>query len=162
MTITRSTCWPRTTPHRAAPTTASTSSSPSEHPPAPEPPRLRRRGWWVALGALALAWLPWLAPAQPTQPPFDLKDPAIIEAGRVLFNRRCAGRCHGRDGQDGFDGPILVGKAYLDRVYVWAALVTGRPGTAMPSWNGRLTDDELWQIIAFVAALGDQARAQAR
>lgn len=96
--------------------------------------------------------------AQSGQPPFDLTNPAIVAGGRILFNQRCAGRCHGLDGQEGFDGPILVGKAHLDRWYVWAALVTGRRGTAMPAWDGRLTDDELWKIIAFVSSLGDQAR----
>lgn len=111
---------------------------------------------------LALVSLPCLATAQSGQPPFDLKDPAIITAGRTLFNQRCAGRCHGLDGLDGFDGPILIGKPYLDRTYVRATLVTGKPGSAMPSWNGRLTDDEFWQVIAFVASLGDQARAAPR
>ncbi len=76
----------------------------------------------------------------------------------MLFNQRCAGRCHGLDGREGFDGPILAGKAYLDRVYAWATLITGRPGSAMPSWKGRLTDDEFWKIVAFVSRLGDQAR----
>jgi mono/diheme cytochrome c family protein len=103
--------------------------------------------------------LPWILAAQPSQPPFDLKDSAVIAGGRALFNQRCAGRCHGVDGREGFDGPILIGKGYLDRGYVWATLVTGRPGSAMPSWNGRLTDDELWRIIAFVSSLGDQVRA---
>ena len=106
----------------------------------------------------ALVSLPCMATAQPGQPPFDLKDPAIVAGGRTLFNQRCAGRCHGLDGGEGFDGPILAGKVYLDRVYVWATLVTGRPGSAMPSWYGRLTDDEFWKIIAFVSSLGDRAR----
>ena len=30
----------------------------------------------------------------------------------------------------------------------------------MPSWKGRLTDDELWKVIAYVNSLGDQARAK--
>lgn len=111
------------------------------------------------IALLVLVSLPCIVTAQSGQPPFDLKNPAIVAGGRTLFNQRCAGRCHGLDGQEGFEGPILVGKVYLDRVYVWATLVTGRPGTAMPAWNGRLTDDELWKIIAFLSSLGDQARA---
>lgn len=114
----------------------------------------------VALPVLVA--LPWIVTAQPGNPPFDLRNPAVVEGGRILFNQRCAGRCHGLDGQEGFEGPILVGKGYLDRVYVWATLVTGRPGTAMPAWNGRLADEEFWKIIAFVASLGDQARAAAK
>jgi mono/diheme cytochrome c family protein len=102
--------------------------------------------------------VPGQTAAQSAQPPFDLKDPAIVDGGRTLFNQRCAGRCHGLDGRDGFDGPELVGKVYLDRVYGWAALITGRPGSAMPSWKGRLTDDEFWKLVAFMSWLGDQAR----
>ena len=77
----------------------------------------------------------------------------------MLFNRRCAGECHGVDGQEGFEGPTLLGKAYIDPTYVFVTLITGRPGSAMPSWKGRLSDDELWKVIAFVSSLGDQARA---
>jgi mono/diheme cytochrome c family protein len=110
-----------------------------------------------------LLWIGLLVPgvllAEPLAPPFDLKDPAEVSQGRDVFNRRCAGRCHGRDGQEGFDGPILVGKDYLAWPVVYATLVTGRPTTAMPNWSDRLTPDELWHIIAFVASLGDQAKA---
>lgn len=111
---------------------------------------------------LASASLPDRSVAQSAQPPFDLKEPGIVEAGRKLFNLRCAGRCHGLDGREGFDAPELVGKVYLDRTYSWATLITGRPGSAMPSWNGRLTDDELWKIIAFMSWLGDEARKASR
>jgi mono/diheme cytochrome c family protein len=38
------------------------------------------------------------------------------------------------------------------------ATVTGRPGMAMPSWADRFSNEELWQLTAFVASLGDQAR----
>jgi mono/diheme cytochrome c family protein len=115
------------------------------------------RRWFVA-AALGLSLLPAIAGAQAGRPAFDLKDPAIIASGQTLFNQRCAGRCHGRDGQEGFDGPILVGRSYLEPAYVFATLVTGRPGSAMPPWQGRVSDDDLWKIIAFVSSLGDQAR----
>jgi mono/diheme cytochrome c family protein len=53
----------------------------------------------------------------------------------------------------------MTGKAYLDPSYVFVTLITGRPGSAMPPWTGRLPDDELWKIIAYLSSLGDQARA---
>ncbi len=114
---------------------------------------------WLLTALLGLTWLTCIAQAQEYKPRVDLKAPAIIAEGQRLFNRSCAGRCHGRDGQEGFEGPILFGKAYLDPPYVFATLITGRPGSAMPPWTGRLPDDELWKIIAFVSSLGDQARA---
>ena len=118
---------------------------------------------WLVIALLGLARLPCIAQAQEYKfadlPRFDLKAPAIIAEGKVLFNRRCAGRCHGLDGQEGFDGPILFGKAYLAPPYVFGTLITGRRGSAMPSWKDRLPDDDLWKIIAFVSSLGAQARA---
>jgi mono/diheme cytochrome c family protein len=113
---------------------------------------------WLVTALLGLAWLPFIVQAQDFKPPSNLKSADMIGEGRTLFNLRCAGRCHGVDGQDGFDGPILVGKAYLDPTFVYVTLMTGRPGSAMPTWKGRMSDDELWKVIAFVSSLGDQAR----
>lgn len=114
---------------------------------------------WLVAAFVGLVSLPFIAQAQDFKPPSNLKSPAMIAEGRAFFNRRCAGRCHGVDGQEGeADGSILVGKAYLDPPYVFAVLISGRPGSSMPSWKGRLSDDELWKVIAFVSALGDQAR----
>ncbi|MBI3634606.1 MAG: cytochrome c, partial [Candidatus Rokubacteria bacterium] len=101
---------------------------------------------------------PRVAHAQGYKPPFDLKAPEVVVEGQTLFNLRCAGRCHGVDGREGFDGPILAGKSYLTPSYALAILLAGRPGTAMPGWQGRLSDDELWKVIAFLSALGDRAR----
>ena len=113
---------------------------------------------WLVTAFLGLAWLPVIAQAQEFKPPSNVKSPDMIAEGRALYNQRCAGRCHGVDGREGFDGPILVGKAYLDPTFVFVTLITGRPGSAMPSWKGRLSDDELWKVISFVSSLGDQAR----
>jgi mono/diheme cytochrome c family protein len=115
---------------------------------------------WLVTAFVGLVSLPFIAQAQEFKPPSDLKSPAMIAAGRAFFNQRCAGRCHGVDGQEGEQhNSILVGKAYLDTTYVYVTLITGRPGSAMPSWKGRLSDDELWKVIAFMSSLGDQARA---
>ena len=116
---------------------------------------------WLMAALLGLTWLLGIARAQDYKPTFDLQAPAIVAEGQRLFNRSCAGACHGRDGQEGFNGPILFGKVYLDPPYVFVTLITGRPGSAMPPWTGRLPDDELWKIIAYVSSLGDQARAAA-
>jgi mono/diheme cytochrome c family protein len=117
---------------------------------------------WLVTALVGLVSLPFIAQAQDFKPPSNLKSPAMIAEGRAFFNRRCAGRCHGVDGQEGEqNGSILVGKAYLDPVFVYVTLITGRPGSAMPSWKDRLSDDELWKVIAFMSSLGDQARGSA-
>lgn len=114
---------------------------------------------WLVTALAGLVSLPFIAQAQEFKPPSNLKSPAMIAEGRAFYNRRCTGQCHGVDGGEAFDGSILIGKTYLDPTFVYVTLITGRPGSAMPSWKGRLTDDELWKVIAFVSSLGDQARA---
>ena len=118
---------------------------------------------WLVTALLGLLALPFIARAQEFKPPSNLKSPDMIAEGRAFFNRRCAGRCHGVDGQEGEqNNSILVGKAHLDTTYVYVTLITGRPGSAMPSWKDRLSDEELWKVIAFVSSLGDQASAKAK
>ena len=114
---------------------------------------------WLLLVALVLALVP-TGFGESFTPPLNLKDPAVVSKGQDFFNRRCAGRCHGRDGREGFDAPILAGKEYLTAPFVYVTLIGGRPGSAMPTWEGRLTKDEMWEVIAFVTALGDQARGE--
>ena len=117
---------------------------------------------WLVRALVGLVSLPFIAQAQDFKPPSNLKSPAMIAAGLAFFNQRCAGRCHGVDGQEGEQhNSTLVGKAYLDTTYVYVTLITGRPGSAMPSWKDRLSDDELWKVIAFTSSLGDQARSSA-
>ncbi len=120
---------------------------------------MMRRGITGLLLVLSLAMI---AAAQGIEPPFDVTDPAFIARGRVLFNERCAGRCHGPDGREGMEAPILTGKTHLTPWFVYNTLVTGRPGTAMPSWVERFSNEELWQLTAFVASLGDQAQSGSR
>jgi mono/diheme cytochrome c family protein len=110
----------------------------------------------LALAVLALSGPLFIAGADSAV--LDIHDPAVIDKGNTLFNRRCAGRCHGRDGTEGVDAPILTGKDYLTFDFVYATLVTGRPNTAMPSWKDRLSDEDLRVVAAFVASLGDAAR----
>ena len=117
---------------------------------------------WLVTAVVGVVWLRFLAQAQDFKPPSNLQSPELIAEGRAFFNQRCAGRCHGVDGQEGEQpNSALVGKAYLDPIFVYVTLITGRPGSAMPSWKGRLSDDELWKVIAFTSSLGAQARSSA-
>ena len=77
---------------------------------------------------------------------------AAIQAGMGLFRGRC-GDCHGIDAT-GVRGP--------DITQVWAngrsdeglfkTIKGGVPGTEMPA-NPRLTDNEIWQIMAHLRTL---------
>ncbi len=82
-------------------------------------------------------------------------------AGAEIFKNNCAA-CHGEQGHG--DGPAgaslnpqpkdlpelasVVGDDYL----YWR-INTGKPGTSMVGWNGILTDEQIWQVVAFIRTL---------
>jgi mono/diheme cytochrome c family protein len=86
------------------------------------------------------------------QPPFDLSDPARIEAGKTRFNSTCAAFCHG-------DPPALfVGRTDLERAYVFNTIRDGGKGaTPMPPWGEVFSRDEIWELVAYVRSLGTPA-----
>ena len=83
-----------------------------------------------------------------------------VAAGQAHFASRCAS-CHGSDGR-GDRGPDLARNVYRhgnsDRA-LFLNILNGIPGTGMPSI--RLSDKEMWQIVAWVRSLGRPAAAPA-
>jgi mono/diheme cytochrome c family protein len=82
----------------------------------------------------------------------DLKDPATIAAGRTLFQQKQCAYCHGADGNGGIR---LAGRDDLDAAGVFQTITEGRSTGVrrMPSWSGILTEDEIWQAVAYVMSL---------
>ena len=79
-------------------------------------------------------------------------DPEAIAAGSKLYLRSCAG-CHGADGSGG-RGPNLVRRPLwhpLSDDKIFQVVRKGIPGADMPPTE--LTDDETWQLVAFLHAL---------
>lgn len=79
-------------------------------------------------------------------------DAEQIAAGEKLYQRSCAG-CHGPDGSGG-RGPNLVVRPLwhpLTDEKIFSIIREGLPGTSMPPTS--LTDDETWQLVAFIHAL---------
>ena len=78
--------------------------------------------------------------------------PEDVAAGKKNFDSRCV-NCHGPDGK-GNRGPDLTRDAYRhgnsDRA-IFMNILSGIPGTGMPSV--RLSDKEMWQIVAYVGSL---------
>lgn len=76
-----------------------------------------------------------------------------VTTGRQLYNRfNCVG-CHFNGG--GGIGPALMDDAWiyggrLDQIH--ASIEQGRPN-GMPSWHGKLSDEQIWQIAAFVRSM---------
>jgi len=71
--------------------------------------------------------------------------------GAKIFKDACSG-CHGADGQGGV-GRKLKPNEFIQQstnAEVLNLLFTGRPGTAMRSFKGRLTEAQLADVIAFL------------
>jgi mono/diheme cytochrome c family protein len=89
--------------------------------------------------------------------------PANVDAsaGENLFQTDCTA-CHGEHGHG--DGPaspslnpppanlVKLSQASADDFLFWK-ISTGVDGTAMPAWKGVLTDEQIWQVIAFFRTL---------
>ena len=95
-------------------------------------------------------------------------DAAVVEQGAALFGAHCS-PCHGPTGRgDGpaaaaLDGPPADLTAdhvddHTDGDIFWW-LTYGMAGTAMPGFEGALSDTERWQLIRFVRSLRDPLRS---
>lgn len=95
------------------------------------------------------------------QNPYAHDEPAVLEIGRIMFERHCA-VCHGAAGRG--DGPIigpglfplapdLVEGPALGQSdgYMYAVIRAGRG--LMPSYGGRIAHHERWAIVNYMRAL---------
>jgi cytochrome c oxidase cbb3-type subunit 3 len=76
-----------------------------------------------------------------------------VNSGRILFGQfNCSG-CHSNGG--GGMGPSLMDDEWiyggrLEQIH--QSIVAGRPN-GMPSWGGRIPDQQIWQIAAYVRSM---------
>jgi cytochrome c oxidase cbb3-type subunit 3 len=98
-------------------------------------------------------------PGNGSAPPLDYRaklydnNANAISQGQQLFTwMNCVG-CHSHGG--GGMGPALMDDQwrYGGRIdQIAASIAEGRPN-GMPSWRGKLTDDQIWQLAAYVRSL---------
>ena len=115
----------------------------------------------------------------PTQPdeipskPMPEATADFIAAGKKIYVFRCA-PCHGFDGKG--DGPAAMtldprprdftrglfkfkstpsGEVVADED-LFRTISRGIPGSAMPSWKRKLSEDERWQVLAYVKTFSDR------
>ena len=76
-----------------------------------------------------------------------------VSEGQRLFNwYNCSG-CHANGG--GGMGPPLMDEEWIygsGPEQIYTTIVQGRPN-GMPSYGGRLTDQQVWQLVAYVESL---------
>ena len=96
-------------------------------------------------------------PQMQVRNPYD-GDPQMIADGKRLYNWfNCVG-CHFHGG--GGIGPPLIDEDWIYGSHpanIFESIVRGRPN-GMPAFQGKLPDNEVWKIVAYVQALHQDAQ----
>jgi mono/diheme cytochrome c family protein len=110
--------------------------------------------------------IPTLAPAATVTLVTELQEPPAIGgetspspapgggdpgSGATIFAANCAA-CHGESAEGGAVGPTLVSAALAakDDDHYRQTILSGVEGTAMPAWSGRLSSQDIEDVIAFL------------
>src|SRR2546430_4089424 len=85
---------------------------------------------------------------------------AVSEGKRLYENYNCVG-CHAHGG--GGMGPPLMDNKWIygsQPANIFATIVEGRPN-GMPAFGGKLSNDQVWQLVAYVRSLSGLVRQDA-
>jgi mono/diheme cytochrome c family protein len=89
--------------------------------------------------------------------PVDWDDAAAVTSGQVIYDARCAA-CHGQDGSGALPNtPDFTSAAWNEGLLASAGslyCLVAEGTEAMPAFNQVLDENELWQVITFLASLG--------
>ncbi len=107
-------------------------------------------GTLVVLGVLIALWQYFSMPGGRNTPRREPGEVVGLEDAAELFNRNCEG-CHGPT-RAGATGPALLPETLGDKTdeFLATTIRVGRPGTAMPSWKGTLTENEIMGLVKFL------------
>jgi len=95
-------------------------------------------------------------PPAPAKTPYELNAYALAEGKRLFGAYNCSG-CHANGG--GGMGPALMDDEWsygheADQIY--SSILQGRPN-GMPSFRGKISDQQIWELVAFVRSLSGLA-----
>jgi cytochrome c oxidase cbb3-type subunit III len=99
-------------------------------------------------------------PLDPRAAAYEGNASAIAQGQQLYAWMNCVG-CHSHGG--GGMGPALMDDKwrYGGRIdQIAASIMEGRP-RGMPAWQGRLTEQQMWQLAAYVRSLSGQVRKDA-
>jgi cytochrome c oxidase cbb3-type subunit 3 len=97
---------------------------------------------------------------QPSEPPGDhyQRSAYDVQQGKRLFSwMNCTG-CHAHGG--GSIGPALMDAGWIyggSIQQIYSSIRDGRRN-GMPAWKHRLTDQQIWQLAAYVRSMGRYVR----
>jgi len=101
---------------------------------------------------------PGLRPERPG-PAHEVESNAfLVNNGKRLFRWYNCNGCHAQGG--GGMGPPLMDAKWLygsTPQQIFQTIVEGRPN-GMPAFGGRIPEDQLWQIVAYVRSMSGQLR----
>ncbi|HEX3754725.1 MAG TPA: c-type cytochrome [Rhizomicrobium sp.] len=110
----------------------------------------------IAFSALPAAAQRRATPSGPPNPFWG--NSAAITQGEQIYNKNCTA-CHGVNGGAGEIGPAIVLdmstplRGERNDFQVVQTIRDGVPGTAMPAWKGKLADDDILKIGAYIHSL---------
>jgi mono/diheme cytochrome c family protein len=81
-----------------------------------------------------------------------------VAEGKKVFESSCAvGYCHGVDGRAG-KGPRLRDRLW-SRSYLYKTIEQGIPGSGMPAWQGRLSEEKIAAVISYIFTISKEEPA---
>ncbi|HEY4338628.1 MAG TPA: c-type cytochrome [Steroidobacteraceae bacterium] len=106
----------------------------------------------VVTSALAPGLNHSLSTVDPRAAPYYDNAKAVVEGKRLFGQYNCSG-CHSNGG--GGMAPSLMDDEWIygDRLeQIHQTIVEGRPN-GMPSWGGKIPDDQIWELAVYVRSM---------
>ena len=93
------------------------------------------------------------APLEPRNP-FEGNKQAVAIGGKLFVAYNCID-CHGADGAGAMGPSFQDGRWHFGGSpgAVFESIYQGRPD-GMPAWGGRISNDEIWQLVSYLRSLG--------
>ncbi len=89
--------------------------------------------------------------------PFGWEDSATLASGRLIYDQACAA-CHGADGSGALpntpDYTLEETREALASNSGEALCIVAEGRNNMPGWKETLTEDEMWQVLTYLASIG--------
>jgi len=85
--------------------------------------------------------------------PYEGSPQRVSEGAKLFVAYNCAD-CHGADGSGAMGPSLQDGRWHFggSSAEVFESIYEGRPD-GMPAWGGRIGDDQIWRLVAYVRSL---------